>query len=240
GCRWGKPDEFVWLPDANPLSTAATGMKLRGWLEKVMGGASVKSMEGETELRPVYECRKENTYTYLQSQRVIDGSPGPTGPSLVVAVTALSTPYYPDAALIRVEYDAERFYLISPSADQPIRIFSKGQTGGAGVPGEDGHKGVDGRDAVAKMQCEKGTDGTPGSNGGPGKQGGDGGPGGAIKVILDERLADKLKGRLLLASPGGDAGSGGRGGKAGPGGHGGIGGPRADSCPETNGLGGRN
>jgi hypothetical protein len=237
GRNIGKKDHFVWLPEADPLKTAGTGMKLKGWLEKVIDGATVKSVEGEMELRPVYECRKEATFNPPQYAK--DGSPGGAGPNLVIAVTSLSTPYYPDAALIRVEYDANRVYMISPSADQPVRIFAKGQSGAEGAPGVDGRKGEDGKDAMQKTQCARGTDGLPGGNGGDGKAGGDGGPGGTIRVMLDERIADKLKGRLLLSTPGGEPGLGGRGGKAGPGGRGGAGGPKAESCPQTDGERGK-
>jgi hypothetical protein len=237
GKQVGSADKFVWLPDPNPLSTAGTGIKLRGWLEKVIDGASVKSIEGETSIRPVYECKKENVFTYPQHGH--DGKPGRAGPNLVVAITSLSTPFYPDAALIRVEYDAIRVYLISPSADQPVRILAQGQQGAHGVPGEPGRKGADGKDAMQKTQCNRGTDGEPGSNGGPGGPGGDGGAGGSIKVLLDDRVADRLRGRVLLGAPGGYAGPGGDGGLRGQGGRAGQGGPEAEQCPQTAGEPGK-
>jgi hypothetical protein len=220
GSRSGSPTDFVWTPDPNPLTTADSGMTLRAWLEGATEGKPVKSMEGEASLRPVYECQKEGVLTIVELAP--PGEKGRPGPEVTVAITSLSTPFYPDAALVRVEWMGNRAYFISPSADKPVRIVSKGQNGGHGAQGQDGAKGRDGKDA--EDGCGKGQDGGNGKPGQPGGPGGDGGPGGAIKVILDEANADKLRGRLLLASLGGEPGQGGHGGFGGLGGLGGHGG----------------
>jgi len=189
----------------------------------------------------VYECKKEGVFTIPQPARA--GDNGRPGPELTVAITSLSTPFYPDAALVRVEWLGNRAYFISPSADKPVRIVSKGQNGAPGAHGQDGAKGRDGEDA--KADCAKGEDGGNGKPGGPGGNGGDGGPGGPIKVVLDEANADKLRGRLLLASIGGEAGQAGRGGQGGLGGHPGAGGPlkagaSLESCKPEMGKFGKN
>ncbi|UQA61758.1 hypothetical protein [Polyangium aurulentum] len=235
-----QPGAFLWAPNPDPLATADSGMTLRGWLEGVVEGKTVKSMEGEALLRPVYECQQQGIYTILISGRA--GDDGRPGPEVTVAITTLSTPFYPNAALIRVEWQGTREYFISPSADKPVRIISKGQDGLPGVPGQDGAKGRDGKNA--EQECAKGEDGGNGAPGQPGGPGGDGGPGGPIKVILDEANADKLRGRLLLASVGGDPGQGGLGGHGGFGGQGGFGGPlkagtSLDSCKPVSGEHGK-
>jgi len=222
----GDASDFVWMPDPNPLTTADTGIHLRGWLEGAVGGQASKSMEGEADIKPVYECERENLF--VEPQRGFQGEPGRAGPNLDIAITSLSTPYYPNAALIRVDSGSTRVYLISPSADQPVRIVSKGQSGAPGVHGADGQRGDDGKDA--KTACENGAKGGDGAPGGAGGPGGDGGAGGVIRVLLDQRVANELKGRVLLASVGGDAGPGGLGGHGGFGGDGGRGGPSGPSC----------
>ncbi len=220
GARRGDPDDFVWAPDPDPLATADTGMTLRGWLQGVFDGKTVKSMEGEASLRPVYECKKEGVFTLPPPDR--EGDDGRPGPDVMVAITSLSTPFYPDAALVRVEWLGNRAYFISPSSDKPVKIVSKGQDGAQGEHGKDGEEGRDGEDA--EKECATGRDGEDGAPGQPGGDGGNGGRGGAIKVLLDEANADKLKGRLLLLSVGGDPGKGGLGGFGGAGGKGGAGG----------------
>ncbi|MDC3953475.1 hypothetical protein [Polyangium jinanense] len=208
---------FIWMPDRDVLKTADTGMGLRGWLESATSG---KSMEGEAQLKPVYDCQMEQK---IRGGKGREGEPGAPGPELTVAITTLSTPFFPDAALVRIDWPGNRFYMISPSADKPVRITSIGGEGGHGREGAPGIQGKDGKDATE--DCAEGTNGTDGTEGGPGGRGGDGGPGGLIKVILDDANPDKLKGRLLLESVGGPGGDRGPGGKGGFGGKGGKGGP---------------
>jgi hypothetical protein len=229
--------KFIWEPDPNPLTTAASGLTLKGWIEAKVDGKLTKSMQGESVLTPVYECMRENVFTSAQrAPEDVDGAPGP---SLRIAVTSISTPYFPNAALIRVEDGAQRVYLMSGSYDQTVRIISRGQLGGAGRPGQAGARGQDGSNDTSGTPCAKGQDGQDGADGGPGGQGGDGGPGGAISVVLDEKVADKLKGRVLAVSEGGPGGQGGYGGPGGQGGRGGSGGPTSSSCSDTRGKDGR-
>lgn len=229
GARTGAADKFIWMPDPDPLKTADTGLLLRGWLERVIDGQATKSVVGESELRPVYECQKDQLFTTPPSG-AHTGEAGRPGPDLDIAVTTLSTPYYPNAALIRIDSSGRRMYVISPSADQPVRVVSKGQNGAFGRPGQDGRRGEDGADAAKDAQCAKGGNGTDGENGGPGGPGGDGGPGGTIRITLDESAADKLRGRVQAVSEGGEPGPGGRGGFGGFGGQGGDGGPTGPEC----------
>jgi hypothetical protein len=214
GKRVGDPEKFIWAPDKDLFATADTGIRLRAWLENATGS---KSEPGEATLKPVYECNKELTIRGSDARN--PGETGGKGPEVKIAITTLSTPFYPDAALVRLDWGAERAYMISQSADKPIKIVVRG---GEGAKGPEGTKGTDGKTgADAKDECGKGEDGGNGTDGGPGGKGGDGGQGGVIKVTLDEANADKLKGRLLLAAPGGSAGpagAGGAGGKAGVGG----------------------
>lgn len=208
---------FIWVPDKDVLKTADTGMGLRGWLESATGG---KSMEGEAQLKPVYDCQMQQT---IRGARGRDGEMGAPGPELTISITTLSTPFFPDAALFRLDWPGNRAYMISPSADKPVRITTYGGEGGRGLEGAPGVPGRDGKDATE--ECADGLDGTNGGDGGPGGRGGDGGPGGLIRVILDDANADKLKGRLLVQSlggPGGDRGPGGAGGKGGRGGEAGA------------------
>jgi hypothetical protein len=238
GGRTGKPDQFMWLPPENVLETADTGLVLRGWLEKKVEGQSQKSMVGQADLKPVYQCRLEGAFALPPAGG--DGQPGVAGPDLNVAVTTLSTPYYPDAALIRVDSAGSRLYYISPSPEQAIRISSRGQDGGVGQTGASGVKGEDGKSAPSSAPaCTQGESGRDGSDGGLGGPGGDGGPGGAIHVTLDKKDADKLRGRVLVESYGGAPGPGGAGGAGGPGGSGGYGGPTGQSCSDTKGADGR-
>jgi len=208
--------KFIWVPDKDVLKTADTGMGLRGWLESATSG---KTMEGEAQLKPVYDCQMEQK---IRGAKGRDGETGAPGPELTVSITTLSTPFYPDAALVRLDWPGNRVYVISPSADKPVRITTFGGEGGRGKEGAPGEPGKDGKDATE--ECATGQDGTNGTDGGPGGRGGDGGPGGPIKVILDDANPDKLKGRLLLQSVGGPSGDRGAGGKPGRGGKGGEGG----------------
>jgi len=215
-----------WVTDADPLKTADTGIRLRGWLEQVISGQNQKSMESEITLKPVYECKSQANYSPGNGRD--DGSNGGAGPMITIAITTLSTPFYPDAALIRVESGTLREYFISPSADKPIRITATGQPG---ARGKQGAAGADGRAGDAGAECKNGTDGTDGTAGGPGGRGGDGGAGATIKVILDDANPDKLKGRILIANPGGAPGEGGLGGPGGRGGVGGAPGTKATNVP---------
>lgn len=229
--------KFIWQPDPNPLATAASGLTLKGWIETKTEGKVAKSMEGESQLTPVYECMKDTVFTV--PSRAPEGEHGGHGPNLRVAVTSISTPYYPNAALIRVDDGAQRVYLMSSSYDQAVRIVSRGQLGGVGHPGQPGARGQDGTNDTSGTPCAKGQDGQDGADGAPGGSGGDGGPGGSITVILDEKVADKLKGRVLAVSEGGSGGDGGYGGPGGQGGRGGNGGPTSSSCSDTSGKDGR-
>jgi hypothetical protein len=228
-----------WVTDADPLKTADAGIRLRGWLEQVISGQNQKSMEAEIDLKPVYECKSQANYSPGNGRD--DGSNGGAGPMITIAVTTLSTPFYPDAALVRVESGTLREYFISPSADKPIRITASGQPG---ARGRRGTPGADGEPGAAGPECKNGTDGTDGTAGGAGARGGDGGIGATFKVILDEANPDKLKGRILIANPGGTGGEGGMGGPGGKGGVGGAAGTKpanpAPDCTPTAGKSGQN
>jgi hypothetical protein len=217
GKRTDDGEKFIWYPDPDFLKTADTGVKLEAWLESAAGG---KSEKGEATLKPVYECKKDEVIRGPGGSR--NGENGKTGHEITIAITTFSTPFYPDAALIRIDWPGNRAYMISPSSDKPVKITNEGGSGGWGTPGKPGEAGKDGADA--KEACGTGGDGTDGTAGGPGGKGGDGGAGGPIKVILDEANADKLRGRLLLQSVGGDGNIGGHGGDGGAGGKGGSGG----------------
>jgi hypothetical protein len=240
GALQGPREKFVWMPESDPLKTADTGLTLRGWLEKVVDGRLQKSMVGERELKPVYQCHMEGVFQGPPPPAA-GGQDGQPGPELRIAVTTLSTPYYPAAALIRVETGTTRVYYISPSADQPVRLVSKGSNGTPGANGANGAGGTNGEDAPANAAaCTKGGDATDGGPGGPGANGGSGGPGGLIRISFDANAADKLRGRILAASVGGDPGHGGMGGVGGIGGWGGSGGPTGPDCAETQGKSGKN
>ncbi len=216
--------DFTYQPDPNPLATAGTGLRLRGWIE-ANGG---KSIEAENTLKPVYTCLGE--IVVIDDGPLDYGQHGRPGPELHVAVTPLSTPYYAKAALIRIDVPGLglRRYAVSPSADRPVTIVSRGQDG---APGQNGHDGAAGKAGTAASgtcgEGGRGTDGQPGGSGGPG---GDGGPGGVVHVVFDDAAADKLQGRVHVLSVGGAAGSGGRGGYGGQGGAGGAAGPSGKSC----------
>jgi hypothetical protein len=230
--------KFIWMPDPNPLTTAASGLTLKGFIQtKAEDGKVATSMTGESHLTPVYQCMRESVFT--AGSRPSDGQHGAPGPNLQVAITTISTPYYPNAALIRVDDGTNRVYLMSSSFDEPVRIISKGQNGGYGAPGPAGARGQDGSNDTSGTPCAKGQDGQDGADGGPGGPGGDGGPGGSITVLLDDKAADKLRGRVLAVSEGGAGGPGGPGGPGGQGGRGGSGGPTSSSCSDTRGKDGR-
>lgn len=224
----GEREKWVWMPDRNPLSTADTGMTLQGWLETTIDNVALKTDVADTQLKPVYACEVNNQY-------VTPGSGGMPGPKLKVSVTPVSTPYYPSAALVRIEWEGTVKYVFSQSADQPVRIVAKGQAGTKGTDGTPGQKGADGQDAGG--ECGDGSNGGSGTDGGSAGNGSNGGPGGAIQVLLDKAGGEKLAGRVLLASVGGDPGPAGSGGG---GGAGGKGGKAGKSGPGTGcGIGGR-
>jgi len=150
----GPPEKFIWTPDSNPLATADTGMTLKGWIEKLVNGTVEKSIEGEAALKPVYDCQSERVFTATRD--------GGAGPDLIIAVTTLSTPYYPNAALIRVENGPDRMYFISSAADQPVKIISKGGAGAQGAQGSQGQPGADGKSADGSSMCAKGGSGGDG------------------------------------------------------------------------------
>jgi hypothetical protein len=202
---------------------------LRGWLEQVLKGQTNKSLVAEMDVKPVYECMDHIDFAPGNGRD--DGSNGAAGAMITIAVTSLSTPFYPDAALVRVESGTLREYFISPSSDKPIRITATGQPGARGRQGAPGSDGTPG--TAASAECGNGTDGTNGLGGISGGRGGNGGAGATIKVILDENNPDKLKGRLLIANPGGAAGEGGFGGAGGKGGVGGAAGAKPANAPAS-------
>ncbi len=234
GGRKGDLEKFVWAPPDDIFATADTGVTLRAWLEKTVEGQYQKSVVGESELVPVYTCRMGDSFG--------PGSPGAPGPEVRVAITSLKTPFYPDAALIRVDAAGSRSYYISPSEDQAVSITSHGGNGASGNQGQSGKQGEDGRAAPSGAAvCTRGENGRDGQDGGPGGPGGDGGAGGPVRITVDKAAADKLKGRILAESIGGGAGPGGQGGAGGPGGHGGDGvtGQGCSSSSDVKGQDGR-
>ncbi len=214
--------KFVFTPPVNPLETADAGISLRGYLEDATG----KSVVGERRVSPVYDCQREYVGSVPQPGK--NGEPGQPGPDLTVTVTSLSTPWFSNAALIRVENGSQKVYFISPSADRPVRIVSKGQDGGAGALGPAGAAGADG--AAAGAACTPGSNGMPGTSGGQGGDGGNGGPGGSIKLVVDDAKGEMLKARVKLESIGGAAGLAGPGGAGGAGGRGGAGAAADTMC----------
>lgn len=225
-------EPMVWMPDGDPLKTAGTGLSLKAWIT----GASGKSMDGESTLKPVYDCKLDVAY----GGGIATGNPGAAGPNLTIAITPISTPFYADAALVRVELPGQRLYLLSPSADRPVKIVTKGQDGMPGPQGAAGVEGKPGPDTTTPaVACAMGGEGAPGTDGGVGGPGGDGGAGGTITVLLDDKAADKLRGRVILASLGGNPGAGGQGGWGGKGGPGGKGGQTSPDCLDTTGPQGK-
>ncbi|MFO0592624.1 MAG: collagen-like protein [Polyangiaceae bacterium] len=234
GSRSNDLEKFIWASPGDILATADTGVTLRAWLEKQVEGQYQKSVVGESNLTPVYACRMGDTFG--------GGSAGAPGPDVKIAITTLKTPYYENAALVRVESGGERAYYISPTADQAVHIVSRGGDGYVGETGKTGAEGEDGRDASSGSPvCTRGEAGRDGQDGGPGGPGGDGGRGGAIRIYLDKTASDVLKGRVLAESVGGSAGPGGAGGPGGNGGNGGRGvsGQGCQSSSDVNGPDGR-
>ncbi len=224
----GKPSELVWFPDPNPLTTAGTGLELRAQI----GSTETPTTVATAALRPVYQCRMSGRFDAPPAMAY--GQHGMTPPDLVVAVTTFSTPFYPDAALVRVTSGTRVEYFISPSADQPLRITGRGQDGGQGQPGVDGQDGQSGTDAPMSASCQPGTPGTDGTDGQAGGPGGDAGPAPRVIVVLDAAAADKLRSRVLVESFPGNPGGPGPGGDGGRGGSGGWG--RGGTECEHNGV----
>jgi hypothetical protein len=226
---------LVVVPEADPLLTAMEGMELRASLVGIGASAGSRSMPAAAALKPVYDCRLRGLF----GGGVATGPVGARGPDLTVAATSLSTPFYPDAMLVRVQGPMGTSYWVSPSSDRVLEIVAAGQAGAPGLPGEPGAAGASGEDRSAQGECVRGGDGGPGGNGTDGGPGGNGGDGGSFKLLLDDRVADKLLARLKLSNPGGEAGRAGPGGPAGPGGAGGWGGPtHPERCPDTTGAAG--
>ncbi|MCC6523997.1 MAG: hypothetical protein IT373_15160 [Polyangiaceae bacterium] len=223
-------DPLVWLPDENPLATAATGMSLKAWLQGLHEGKAARSVEAARELRPVYQCQRDHVLAPLPAP---PGAPGSPGAAITVSVTTLSTPFYAAAALVRVEAGGERRYLISSSFDETIRVVSRGQDGGPGQPGAQGLDGAPGQSAAPDQPCARGGRGGHGTAGAQGGPGASGGSGGTIRLVLDAAAADKLRGRILADNPGGYGGPGGPGGRGGFGGAGGTGGRNGPGCEGT-------
>jgi len=222
----GNRAKFIWNTSADPLATAATGVALQGWIERATSAGVERSMAGEAQLTPVYGCQAKGFFGGGSGGS--QGENGAPGPDLDIAVTTLSTPFYPDAALIRVIHGTQRSYYISASPDQPILITSGAEDGGHGQAGVNGREGVAGKDASGA--CGRGGHGEHGTHGFQGSNGGNGGPGGVIRITLDGAFANKLRGRVLATSLGGAAGNAGAGGLGGKGGAAGKGGVSSPDC----------
>ncbi len=216
----GDPLDLVWVSDANPLATAATGLTLQARV----GGTNGATNQGDVWLKPVYGCLLSRRFG-AGPRKAAAGQPGAPGPELRIAITTLSTPFYSDAALIRVQWSNHTEYFISPSADQPVTLTSRGQDGGDGNAGAPGAPGQDGEDG-SFTACQPGTPGGDGGDGQPGGPGGDGGPAGQMVLELDAAHEARLRARVVLEALPGLPGFGGRGG---PGGRGGEGGEASSS-----------
>jgi hypothetical protein len=214
--------DFLWTPAPDPLATAVQGMSLRAWLESTSQGAPQKSPVAQIELRPEYQCMRENVFSVPRP--VEPGQSGGPGPDLKVSVTTFATPFYPEALLIRVERAGLRSYIIGTDRSKQVAIVSKGQSGAPGLPGQPGSNGPDGHDG-SNRTCESGAPGRGGTDGRHGGNGGNGGPGGKIQLFIDDAVMDKARGWIAVASLGGDPGAPGPGG---PGGQGGRGGRHSD------------
>lgn len=228
----GNPRKFLWNTSNDPLVTAAAGVLLEGWIEQATSAGVERSKSTKVRLTPEYTCQLKGLFGGGYGGR--QGENGSPGPDLEIAVTTLSTPFYPSAALIRVISGTNRRYYISPSPEQPVRITSAAESGGQGQPGQDGQDGAPGQDASAA--CARGGQGEHGRRGLGGGNGGNGGPGGMIRITLDQAAAGQLRGRILATSRGGEAGAAGRGGSGGRGGRGGNSGPAGPDC--TSGVAG--
>lgn len=230
----GDREDFVWEPPADLFATADTGIRLKGWLQGAVAGRLQESVVGETLLTPVYACRSIGEYGGGSAGAGAHGGPGP---NLDVSIAPFKTPFYPDAALVRVDSPYGTDHFISAGPADRIRVVSWGVSGGAGQHGVAGKAGEAGRSGSG--QCANGENGRDGTDGGPGGPGGDGGPGGQIRVHVDKSHAADLQDRLVLESLGGAGGPGGAGGEGGPGGSGGSAGPSGQGCSGQQGQKGR-
>jgi hypothetical protein len=222
----GNPKKFLWNTSPDPLVTASTGVAFKAWIEQATPAGVDRSMVAQTRLTPVYACQMNRVFG--GGSGGARGENGGPGPDLDIAVTTLATPFYPDAALIRVISGTQRTYYISPSAAEPIRITSAAESGGQGEQGQNGMDGAAGQDGSGA--CARGGNGEHGRHGQAGGNGGNGGRGGLVRITLDRGAAGRLRGRVLAASRGGDAGPAGNGGSGGRGGRGGNGGPSSPDC----------
>lgn len=223
----GNPKKFLWATSDDPLVTASTGLALKAWIEQAAPGGVERSMVAQTRLVPIYACQSRALFG--GGSGGFRGENGGPGPDLDIAVTTLASPFYPEAALIRVISGTHRVYYISPSPAEPVQITSAAEAGGQGASGQNGFDGAAGQDGSAA--CSRGGNGEHGRHGFPGSNGGNGGPGGFIRVTLDRAAAGRLRGRVLATSQGGDAGRAGNGGTGGRGGRAGNGGPSSPDCP---------
>src|SRR5439155_15052911 len=80
----------------------ATGMMLQGWI------VGAEGKKATTTLKPVYRCLQSNVYAGAA------GFPGEAGPVLEVAATAVRTPYYPRATLVRIASAWGVRYVMAP------------------------------------------------------------------------------------------------------------------------------
>jgi hypothetical protein len=169
--------KFTWMPDPDPLATAATGMKLEGWLDVTIEGQELKTKVARAKLKPVYSCM-ESTIV-LPATVAGAGQDGAPGPDLDVYAAPFATPFYPEAVIVRIESPTLGLakYVVSATPVDPVVIASKGGAGGAGFSGERGMDGAAG--ASATSTCGTGGAGGAGSAGGPGGHGGNGGSGGS-------------------------------------------------------------
>lgn len=230
----GDAEAFLWEPPEDLFATADTGIHLKGWLQAAVGGKLQESVSGEALLVPVYGCRSVGEYGGGSASVGAHGGPGP---NLDVSIAPLETPFYPNAAIVRVDGRGGSDYFISSGPADRITIVSRGAAGGPGFNGEPGKAGEAGRSGSA--QCANGENGRDGTDGAAGGPGGDGGPGGQIRLHVDKASASDLRDRIVLESPGGSAGSGGLGGPGGDGGSGGSPGPSGPGCTGQKGQDGR-
>lgn len=224
--------DLVVIPEGDPFKTAQDGMELRASILGIGESAGTRSSVATATLKPVYDCRLSASF----GGGVAAGPVAAVGPDLTLAATSLSTPFYPDAVLVRLDGPGGSSYWISPSSDRVLEFISAGQAGQPGAAGTAGTAGAAGEDRSTQPACAVGGDGAAGTDGTAGAVGGDGGAGGAFKVFLDDKVADKLLPRLKLSNPGGAPGAGGPGGAGGAGGPGGAGGAaNPETCANTSG-----
>lgn len=218
--RWLSAKEYKLQTPPNPFATWRDGVELRGWVQSTGTKHPLRTSQVTRRLLPTYACHSASPQVFSNGQAPT-ASPGRRGPVLTVLVTALPSPFYPDAVLIKVVSASAVRYFISQDRANPVTVVSAGQRGGDGYDGETGRRGQDGRSATSDCQNgENGENGGPGGDGGPGAPGG---PGGDVVVVFDRTAVGRLESRVIVRSEGGAGGSGGRGGMGGSGGSGGSG-----------------